>query len=753
MWVQRYTKPFLWQGEERKLHQSTDTFEKVFSFENKGNVFIFANQQLWSERRSSQRKVFHFLYSDNWTFIASGTTDGAFWWFQEIKYKWENCYLKTENFKFNADVSNSGKDNMAIGKILIYWTRKKNWSYLRGAYEGIFGKINHSWNHLSAFYKFEKKEDWKYDRYLFVLPSEKEWEAQKVLIAENERIEFRSGFSLNDSNCTEYYSKYYFSKVSCPFIKDLMSVDGKAYLPYALIQSSENNFVYSKLIKLPSNTKPADLISVFNIKWHTYNIVFDTSCKDFYNEEYKENYFVYNEKEEIVNEGLKKFLWADDDNDFSFYFSRPKIYWDNEEFKYKMNKFGLFLFPCFNFRYKSMEFSVGKQTKKWEIKIDDVRIFYKLLSTSWNGKSVLEKNEYVHLPTSKYYQFAKYKGEKVCFFQTFKIEEKTINIWYIGINSQWEKVFSVYNLHRAEVWKNWSGNYLSYELFSNLEGDIFIKKDHIYLKTPTMQGLREITEEWFKMVYYEDCYGNQKPIDQEIRLLGLPTHQDSLLIGFSNLLSNCISTIVFTRKWVFKEQLTYFDKPKQYNGELVHLVYQAIVSWNEQQLSFNEDKTKELGLSVTYMGKLWMLKITGAIRKRERNKNLPRCSRVFIQSSTSFGINNAYWVIKKQHVLDGSSTMQMKSSNISMILEASHKLSLLYDTHNQVLTKIKMPTTPIVLSHLQDYFGVVSLSSKTSRGKIYPNTHLGLLNKKGKTFLSWQLPLDNEFEKGKDLNF
>jgi len=88
-----------------------------------------------------------------------------------------------------------------------------------------------------------------------------------------------------------------------------------------------------------------------------------------------------------------------------------------------------------------------------------------------------------------------------------------------------------------------------------------------------------------------------------------------------------------------------------------------------------------------------------------------------------------------------------------MILDASHKLSLLYDTHNQVLTKIKMPTTPIVLSHLKDYFGVVSLSSKTARGKIYPNTHLGLLNKKGKIFLSWQLPLDNEFEKGKDLNF
>ena len=751
MWVQRYTKPFLWQGEERKLHQSTDTFEKVFSFENKGNVFIFANQQLWSERRSSQRKVFHFLYSDNWTFIASGTTDGAFWWFQEIQYKWENCYLNTENFKFNYDVSNSGKDNMAIGKILIYWTRKKNWSYLRGAYEGIFGKINQSWNHLSAFYKFEKTEDWKYDRYLFVLPSEKDWEAQKVLIAENERIEFRNGFSLNDSDCSESSSKYYFSKVSYPFIKDLMSVNEKASMPYALIQSAENNFVYSQLIKLPPNTKPADLISVLNIKWHTYNIVFDTSCKDFYNEEYKENYFVYNEKQEIVNEGLKKFLWADNDNDFSFYFSRPKMFVDDAAFT--MRKMGFTLFPCVNFRYKNMKFSMGNGGKSWDIKIQSLNFFCKILSTSWNWKSVLDDNEYAYSSSAKYCQIATYKWEKVCFFWTLKIEEWAISIGYVGVNTEWKKVFSAYNLNRLEIGKNWSGEYLNYEVFNKIEGDIFIKKDHIFIREPSMQGLREITEEWFKMVYYEDCYGNQRPIDQEIRLLGIPTHQDSLLIGFSNLLSNCISTIVFTRKWVFKEQLTYFDKPKQYSGELVHLVYQAIVSWNEQQLSFNENTTRELGLSVAYMGKLWMLDITGAIRMRERNKNLPRCSRIFIQSSTSFGINNAYWVIKKQHVLDGSSTMQMKSSNISMILEASHKLSLLYDTHNQVLTKIKMPTTSIVLSHLKDYFGVVSLSSKTARGKIYPNTHLGLLNKKGKIFLSWQLPLDNEFEKGKDLNF
>lgn len=637
---------------------------------------------------------------------------------------------------------------MAIKRIEIYWTIKKNWSYLRGSYEWLFWKVNEQNSFYTIFYKFVPLGNWNYDRYFFILPIEHNEEAKEILVSKNETIDFQRWFLWCDCECDFLGAKYYVSKILHPYLIWFPHLKYNFDFTFGIKQNVRNGFVGAKFIQFPSVINYKNFISFFSIKEHKYFVSLTPEQTEYKEWSIKENIIIHDEKWELINDKLKTFLWQDEKNKFSFYFhfSKPKA----NELIDDMNDFGLFLFPCLNFSFENMKFAYQKASEAEDIIFPEPSCFVKILSTWWNGKSVLENNEYAYINNTNSYHFAKYKWEKVCFFQAFKVENWAINIGFVGVNHKWEKVFSAYNLYRAEIDVNWSWKSFNGDFF--FQWSFIFKDDHIYIMDATMQWLREITENWFEMVFYEDCYWKQQPINQEIKIANFNSNEKWGILGFSNLVNHCTSTICYTKKGIFKEQLTFVDIPKMYDGHFVSMTYWAIINWNAKNLSTNFEETQKRKFDVVYRGKLSITNMKSVTRIRDNNHSLKRCTTVYSKTSSFLGTIDG-WAKKLTCGKDWIVELRQGGTGYTMILDDNTKISMLYNVHNQVLTKIKMPIAPTVLSHLKNHFWVVSVSSKTARGKIQPNTHLGLLNKKGKIFLSWQLPLDNQFEEGKDLNF
>lgn len=706
MWIQKHFKPFLTQWEQTQFEHQQTNLEQVFSFGRNLNIYSFSRTEL-DGVKSLHRKQVHYLYADNGEYIATGAMDGTISWFQPIMFKGENCYLKTINKPFNWSLSSTGKRNLYIAEIEIYWITKKNWTYLRKRYEGMFGKVDLSNTLVTILYKFVKNPDWTYMRYLFSLPCEEKSKEKTIFISKENNLNFTHWSSLNDD------------RVFASQPNNWGKVDEKNSLFFKLGLIGSGGYNYN-LTGTPHNflLKKWSFISslYYSLDEHLQKNICDVLC--------------VNGKPFIVlfeDKGKQKLNFFLDgksitDNINAMFFWQQKNITYTNNFLYHQKTFDKVLaIRTFKIELPKNHFLDSLLTKT------DI-LLHKMLFVWGKHKNLLKQDEYFLYTKLPSFSLWTYQKREILYLLTLQANNKTQEFtFYVSWFDKNGKRVQSFPLYFDSIEQNISLKqallYSQNVCFFQIQNQLYFGGENFGWYKVTKKGLQNIT--------YIDLLWNQKDLNNETnRHL---TFQYNCILWDKTFLikKNGLQEIVLNK---IEELL-----PTHQFSEFLNCGYLYKTSLDDEETKVSGIYNKSLNILDIKHFKL--------SKGKDNSYQVDVTKRKYLWTTSS-------WFAKHQRYnKDWTYELSDHYAEALMVLDNGYKLWMMYQVHNQIPLKLSLKKAPEIVKHLESWYGIVNLASKSSRGKITPNTHLGLLNKRGKIYLAWELPITNKYWEDQPLDF